>query len=75
MTWIKPSFGWMHRCGWVGNPGHESVLAIEISRAGFEWALAHSCLSHCQPGLHASPDAWAAMTAICADGRRAAGSP
>ena len=62
MTWIKPSFGWMmHRCGWAGKPGQERVLAIEISRAGFEWALAHSCLSHHQPGLHASPDAWAAM--------------
>ena len=62
MTWIKPSFGWMmHRCGWAGKPGQERVLAIEISRAGFEWALARSCLSHYRPGLHASPDAWAAM--------------
>lgn len=38
MTWIKPSFGWMmHRSGWAAKPGQERVLAIEITRAGFEW--------------------------------------
>jgi hypothetical protein len=62
MTWIKPSFGWMmHRCGWAAKPGQERVLAVEISRAGFDWALAHSCLSHYQLGQHASPQAWAAL--------------
>ena len=62
MTWIKPSFGWMmHRSGWAGKPGQERVLAIEITRAGFEWALAHSCLSHYEPGLYDSPQAWAAL--------------
>jgi hypothetical protein len=62
MTWIKPSFGWMmHRSGWAGKPGQERVLAIEITRAGFDWALAHSCLSHYEPGSHDSPQAWAAM--------------
>jgi hypothetical protein len=62
MTWIKPSFGWMmHRCGWAAKPGQECVLAIEITRAGFEWALAHSCLSHYEVGTHDSPEAWAAL--------------
>ena len=62
MTWIKPSFGWMmHRSGWAAKPGQERILAIEITRAGFEWALAHSCLSHYEPGSHDSPQAWAAM--------------
>lgn len=62
MTWIKPSFGWMmHRSGWAGKPGQERVLAIEISRVGFEWALAHSCLSHYMAGLHASVEAWAVL--------------
>lgn len=62
MTWIKPSFGWMvHRSGWAGKPGQEHVLAVEISRAGFEWALAHSCLSHYQPRQHESRQAWASM--------------
>jgi hypothetical protein len=47
MTWIKPSFLWMmYRCGWATKPGQERVLAITITRAGFEWALEHSCLSH-----------------------------
>jgi hypothetical protein len=62
MTWIKPSFGWMmHRSGWAAKPGQERVLAIEITRGGFEWALAHACLSHYEPGTHDSPQAWMAM--------------
>lgn len=65
MTWIKPSFGWMmHRSGWAGKPGQERILALEITRAGFEWALAHSCLSHYTPTQHASPEAWAAAKAV-----------
>jgi len=61
MTWIKPSFGWMmYRSGWAGKPGQERVLAIEITRVGFEWALAHACLSHYKPGTHDSQQAWAA---------------
>ncbi|GAA3447692.1 DUF4291 domain-containing protein [Planomonospora venezuelensis] len=47
MTWIKPSFLWMmYRCGWAAKPGQARVLAVEIARDGFEWALAHSCPSH-----------------------------
>ncbi len=47
MTWIKPSFLWMmYRCGYATKPGQERVLAIELSREGFGWALAHACLSH-----------------------------
>jgi len=46
MTWIKPSFNWMmYRCGWATKPGQERVLAITITRAGFDWALEHSCLA------------------------------
>ncbi|WP_066937727.1 DUF4291 domain-containing protein [Microtetraspora fusca] len=57
MTWIKPSFLWMmYRCGWAAKPGQTRVLAIEISRSGFEWALGHACLSH-HDG--ADRDAWA----------------
>lgn len=61
MTWIKPSFLWMmYRSGWSRKEGQERVVAIEISRAGFDWALAHSCLSAYQPGVHADRDAWRA---------------
>jgi Domain of unknown function (DUF4291) len=64
MTWIKPSFLWMaYRCGWATKPGQERVLAIEITREGFEWALAHACLSHFEPGTYADHDAWAAALA------------
>ncbi len=50
MTWIKPSFLWMmYRCGWGTKPGQERILAVEITRAGFEWALAHACISHYEP--------------------------
>jgi hypothetical protein len=59
MTWIKPSFLWtMYRCGWATKPGQERVLAIEITRAGFEWALAHACLSHFDRALHQDRRAW-----------------
>ena len=47
MTWVKPSFLWMmYRCGWATKPGQERVLAVRLSRAGFEEALAAACLSH-----------------------------
>jgi Domain of unknown function (DUF4291) len=51
MTWVKPSFLWMmYRCGWATKEGQETVLALEITRDGFEWALRHACLSHYERG-------------------------
>ncbi|MFC0599959.1 DUF4291 domain-containing protein [Streptomyces palmae] len=59
MTWIKPSFLWMmYRCGWGAKQDQETVLAVEITREGFEWALRHACLSHYEPGTHADPADW-----------------
>lgn len=48
MTWIKPSFLWMmYRAGWgFKDTGQSRILAIDIAREGFEWALAHGCESH-----------------------------
>jgi Domain of unknown function (DUF4291) len=48
MTWIKPSFLWMmYRAGWgLKDAGQSRILAIDITREGFEWALSHSCPSH-----------------------------
>ncbi len=64
MTWIKPSFLWMmHRCGWATKPDQERVLAITITRAGFEWALAHSSLSHHDPAVYASYSDWSEIKA------------
>lgn len=48
MTWIKPSLLWMmYRAGWGHkDEGQKRILAIDITREGFEWALANSSLSH-----------------------------
>ncbi|WP_328721606.1 DUF4291 domain-containing protein [Streptomyces sp. NBC_00247] len=59
MTWIKPSFLWMmYRCGWALKEGQETVLAVEITREGFAWALEHAELSHYVRGLHPDRAAW-----------------
>ena len=47
MTWVKPSFLWMmYRCGWGLKEGQERVLAVRITRVGFEAALRSAVLSH-----------------------------
>ena len=58
MTWIKPSFLWMmYRAGWgFKDAGQNRILAIDITRAGFEWALAHGCLSHADESI--SKEKW-----------------
>ncbi|MFD9570821.1 DUF4291 domain-containing protein [Streptomyces sp. NPDC059982] len=59
MTWVKPSFLWMmYRCGWASKAGQETVLAVEITRAGFDRALAGACLSHYARGVHADRATW-----------------
>jgi hypothetical protein len=59
MTWIKPSFLWMmYRCGWGTKEGQETVLAVEISRDGFEWALTNACLSGYVRGTHPDRATW-----------------
>ncbi|MGW1406258.1 DUF4291 domain-containing protein [Streptomyces sp. NPDC002403] len=59
MTWIKPSFLWMmYRCGWAVKEGQETVLAVEITREGFDWALAHAELSHYVGGVHPDRTTW-----------------
>lgn len=59
MTWIKPSFLWMmYRCGWGEKADQERILAIDITREGFEWALSHSCLSHFDRNRFATQEEW-----------------
>jgi hypothetical protein len=61
MTWIKPSFLWMmYRSGWARKPGQEHVLAISITREGFEWALRHSAFSHFDSTVHVDHEQWRA---------------
>lgn len=61
MTWIKPSFLWMmYRAGWgFKDAGQKRILAIDITREGFEWALAHGCLSHADESI--GPEEWTAQ--------------
>lgn len=63
MTWIKPSFLWMmYRAGWGDkDPDQRRILAIDISREGFDWALAHSCPSH--PDSSMSAGDWGRLKA------------
>ncbi|MER6445665.1 DUF4291 domain-containing protein [Streptomyces venezuelae] len=59
MTWIKPSFLWMmYRCGWGTKADQETVLAVEITREGFDRALRDACLSHHVPDVHGDRAAW-----------------
>ncbi|MFB7108071.1 DUF4291 domain-containing protein [Streptomyces sp. NPDC056190] len=59
MTWIKPSFLWMmYRSNWGTSAGQETVLAVEIARVGFDWALRHACLSSYVRGLHPDRGTW-----------------
>ncbi|MFI5754597.1 DUF4291 domain-containing protein [Streptomyces sp. NPDC051569] len=59
MTWVKPSFLWMmYRCGWGAKEGQESVLAVEISREGFDQALRHACPAQYDRALYPDQAAW-----------------
>ncbi len=64
MTWVKPSFLWMmYRSGWgFKDAGQTRILAIDISREGFEWALANSCPSH--PDDAMTHDDWQRLKAM-----------
>lgn len=58
MTWIKPSFLWMmYRAGWsYKDKNQKRILAIDITREGFQWALQNSCLSSHHDSAQAAED-------------------
>lgn len=59
MTWIKPSFLWlMERSNWAQKSGQEQVLAVRISRSGWEEALALGVLTTAEPRVYPSYEAW-----------------
>lgn len=59
MTWIKPSFLWMmYRSGWATKPRQERILAIDITKSGFEWVWAYGCLAQFDPVVYASYEDW-----------------
>jgi hypothetical protein len=59
MTWIKPSFLWMmERCNWARKPGQERVLAVRITREGWETALSNAVLTGYESGVHTDRADW-----------------
>ncbi|WUU43828.1 DUF4291 domain-containing protein [Streptomyces sp. NBC_00659] len=48
----------MYRSNWGTSTGQETVLAVEIDRDGFDWALRHACLSSYVRGLHPDRSTW-----------------
>jgi hypothetical protein len=64
MTWIKPSFLWlMARSGWARKPGQEMILAVRITREGWEDALSGAVLSHADRRIHRDTEEWRAALA------------
>ncbi|GAA4635580.1 DUF4291 domain-containing protein [Actinoallomurus vinaceus] len=61
MTWIKPSFLWlMARSGWARKPGQEVILAVRISREGWEEALSQAVLTHADRRIYRDSVEWRA---------------
>jgi hypothetical protein len=59
MTWIKPSFLWlMERSRWGQSKGQDCILAIRITREGFERALRLSVLTSPDKKIHQSTEQW-----------------
>lgn len=59
MTWIKPSFLWMmYRAGWAEKENQEHILAIDITREGFEEILKNAVLSSYHKKSGFSYDEW-----------------
>ncbi len=59
MTWIKPSFLWlMERSNWARKSGQEYILAVRITRAGWEEALSLGVLTHPDPAIYRDVDEW-----------------
>jgi hypothetical protein len=59
MTWIKPSFLWlMHRSNWGQKAGQTRILAVRISRAGWERALSLGELTSPEQRVYGSASEW-----------------
>jgi len=59
MTWIKPSFLWlMERSNWGLKSGQEMILAVRITRQGWEEALSQAVLTAYDPRVHHDYEDW-----------------
>lgn len=64
MTWIKPSFLWMmYRCGWATKENQERVLAIDITREGFDSAVKSAVRSTYSPVTGITFEEWQELIA------------
>ncbi|AYF75445.1 DUF4291 domain-containing protein [Nocardia yunnanensis] len=64
MTWIKPSFRWlMQRSNWARKDGQERILAVRITRAGWEEALAQAVLTSPERRVYAGNEQWRSLFA------------
>jgi hypothetical protein len=62
MTWIKPSFLWMmERSNWGLKPGQEMILAVRITRQGWEEALSQAVLTSPHPRVYQGYENWRAQ--------------
>ena len=52
MSWVKTNFMWMmYRCGWCTKKNQERVLAVRITREGFDKILSKAVSSDADKGL------------------------
>ncbi len=59
MTWLKPSFLWMmYYSGWAKKEDQENVLAIRISRKGFDEILGYAVMSTFYKSIYDTNEAW-----------------
>src|SRR5207302_648942 len=59
MTWIKPSFLWlMERSNWGLKAGQEHILAVRITRRGWEETLSRAVLTFPNPAVYRDYDDW-----------------
>jgi hypothetical protein len=59
MTWIKPSFLWlMERSNWGQKSGQDVILAVRITRAGWDEALSLGILTHPEQSIYENADNW-----------------
>lgn len=59
MTWIKPSFLWMmYRSGWGTKIDQERILAIDITKEGFNIILSDVVLSTFNHEIYTTYDVW-----------------
>ena len=59
MTWIKPNFLWMmYRSGWAKKENQERILAIRISKNGWEELLSQATISSFKSEYHKNEEEW-----------------